>query len=189
MASLRYRLVNIGAMIVRHGHPITIQMAEVMVPRALFQQILDAIAASRPSPPSRCCAPQSLPAQTVGRRTSFICRPTQHNLRSDGDHQPGTLPRAAASAPPRHFRRCEGRRTAGALPPRSLDASGIWECGFTTHMRPLTWRCGRYLSIAIEGWVERVLTCIVNDKARSNSVAEARSSGRLRPSGGGSRAS
>ena len=53
MATLRYRLVKIGAMIVRHGHPITIQMAEVMVPRALFQQILAAIAASRPSPPSR----------------------------------------------------------------------------------------------------------------------------------------
>jgi hypothetical protein len=30
------------------------QMAEVAVPRALFQEILSAIAALRPSPPARC---------------------------------------------------------------------------------------------------------------------------------------
>ncbi len=48
------RLVKIGAKIVRHGRSITFQMAEVMVPRALFQQILDAIAALRPLPPVRC---------------------------------------------------------------------------------------------------------------------------------------
>jgi hypothetical protein len=36
------------------GRSITFQMAEVMVPRALFGQILDAIAALRPLPPARC---------------------------------------------------------------------------------------------------------------------------------------
>jgi hypothetical protein len=40
-------LVKIGARIVRHGRPISFQMAEVMVPRGLLQQILDAIAALR----------------------------------------------------------------------------------------------------------------------------------------------
>ncbi len=48
------RLVKVGAKIVRHGRSITFQMAEVMVPRGLFQQILDAITALRPLPPARC---------------------------------------------------------------------------------------------------------------------------------------
>jgi hypothetical protein len=54
MTTLRDRLVKIGARIVRHGRSVTFQMAEVMLPRALFQQILDAIAALRPLPPVRC---------------------------------------------------------------------------------------------------------------------------------------
>ena len=54
MTTLRDRLVKIGAKIVRHGRSITFQMAEVMVSRGLFQQILDAITALRPSPPARC---------------------------------------------------------------------------------------------------------------------------------------
>jgi hypothetical protein len=54
MTTLRDRLVKIGAKIVRHGRSITFQMAEVMVPGALFQKILAAIAALRPWPPARC---------------------------------------------------------------------------------------------------------------------------------------
>jgi len=54
MTTLRDRLVKIGAKIVRHGRSITFQMAEAMVPRALFQEILRAIAALRPSSPARC---------------------------------------------------------------------------------------------------------------------------------------
>ena len=54
MTTLRDRLVKIGAKIVRHGRSITFQMAEVMVPGALFQKILAAIAALRPLPPARC---------------------------------------------------------------------------------------------------------------------------------------
>ena len=52
MTTPRERLVQIGAKIVRHGRPITFQMAEVMLPRGLFQQILGAIATLRPSPPA-----------------------------------------------------------------------------------------------------------------------------------------
>jgi hypothetical protein len=54
MTTLRDRLVKIGAKVVRHGRSITFQMAEVMVSHDLFKQILDAIAALRPSPLPRC---------------------------------------------------------------------------------------------------------------------------------------
>jgi len=54
MTTLGERLVKIGAKIVRHGRSIIFQMSEVMVPRALFQKILAAIAALRPLPPARC---------------------------------------------------------------------------------------------------------------------------------------
>ena len=54
MTTLRERLVKIGARIVRHARSVTFQMAEVVVSRSLFQQILAAIAALRPSPPARC---------------------------------------------------------------------------------------------------------------------------------------
>ena len=54
LTTLREKLVKIGAKIVRHGRSVTFQMAEVMVPRELFQQILAAIATLRPSPPARC---------------------------------------------------------------------------------------------------------------------------------------
>jgi len=54
MTTLRDRLVKIGAKIVRHGPSVIFQMAEVAVPRALFQELLSAIAALRPSPPARC---------------------------------------------------------------------------------------------------------------------------------------
>jgi hypothetical protein len=54
LTTLRERLVKIGARIVRHGRSITFQMAEVMVPRRLFEKILSAIAELRPMPPARC---------------------------------------------------------------------------------------------------------------------------------------
>jgi transposase-like protein len=54
MTTLRDRLVKIGAKIVRHGRSITFQMAEVIVSRGLFQEILDAIATLRPLPAVRC---------------------------------------------------------------------------------------------------------------------------------------
>jgi hypothetical protein len=54
LTTLRERLVKIGARIVRDGGSITFQMAEVMVPRDLFQTILGAMAALRSLPPARC---------------------------------------------------------------------------------------------------------------------------------------
>jgi hypothetical protein len=54
MTTLRERLVKIGAKIVRHGRSITFQLADVMIPRDLFQKILGAIAALRPLPVALC---------------------------------------------------------------------------------------------------------------------------------------
>lgn len=54
MTTLRDRLVKKSAKTVRHRCSITFQMAEVIVSRDSFQQILDAIVAFRPLPPARC---------------------------------------------------------------------------------------------------------------------------------------
>ena len=54
MTTLRDRLIKIGAKIVRPGRSIIFQMAEAMVSRGLFRQILDTIAALRPFPAVRC---------------------------------------------------------------------------------------------------------------------------------------
>src|SRR6516164_2185997 len=52
MTTLRDRLAKIGAKIVGHTRSITFQMAEVMMPRGLFEKILSTIAAFRPLPTS-----------------------------------------------------------------------------------------------------------------------------------------
>lgn len=55
LTTLRNRLVEIGARIVRRGRGTAFQMGEVMVPRAQFGQSFTAIAALRPSrPPAGC---------------------------------------------------------------------------------------------------------------------------------------
>jgi len=54
MTTLRDRLVKIGAKVVRDGRSIIFQMAEVMMPRALFQKTLGVIAALRPLPVALC---------------------------------------------------------------------------------------------------------------------------------------
>ena len=46
--------MKIGARIVRHGRSVIFQMAEVMVPRGMFREILAAVAALRPPPVARC---------------------------------------------------------------------------------------------------------------------------------------
>ena len=47
----RERLIKIGAKVVRHGRYVVFQMAEVAVPRQMFQEILQLIAELRPQPP------------------------------------------------------------------------------------------------------------------------------------------
>jgi hypothetical protein len=50
LTSLREKLIKIGAKIVSHGRYVTFQMAEVAVPRRMFQEILMRIARLRARP-------------------------------------------------------------------------------------------------------------------------------------------
>ena len=50
LTSLQEKLVKIGARIVTHGRYVTFQLAEVAVPRGLFEEILRLIAELRPPP-------------------------------------------------------------------------------------------------------------------------------------------
>jgi len=50
LTSLREKLIKIGAKLVSHGRYVTFQMAEVAVPRQMFQEILTLIARLRAPP-------------------------------------------------------------------------------------------------------------------------------------------
>ncbi len=50
LSTLREKLVKIGAKVVNHGRYVTFQLAEVAVPRSLFQKILGLIDDLRPRP-------------------------------------------------------------------------------------------------------------------------------------------
>ena len=51
LTSLKEKLIKIGAKVVRHGRYVAFQMAEVAIPRQMFQEILRLIAEVRPQPP------------------------------------------------------------------------------------------------------------------------------------------
>ena len=51
LTSLKEKLIKIGAKVVSHGRYVAFQMAEVAIPRQMFQQILWLIAELRPQPP------------------------------------------------------------------------------------------------------------------------------------------
>src|SRR5262249_37866897 len=51
LTSLKDKLIKIGAKVVSHGRYIVFQMAEVAIPRQMFQQILRLIAELRPQTP------------------------------------------------------------------------------------------------------------------------------------------
>ncbi len=50
LTTLREKLIKIGAKVVSHGRYVTFQLAEVAVPRELFQKILRLIDGLRPAP-------------------------------------------------------------------------------------------------------------------------------------------
>lgn len=50
LTSLREKLIKIGAEVVSHGCYVTFQMAEVVVPRQMFAEILSLIARLRTPP-------------------------------------------------------------------------------------------------------------------------------------------
>jgi hypothetical protein len=51
LTSLKEKLIKIGAKVVSHGRYVIFQMAEVAIPRQMFQDILRLIAELRPQPP------------------------------------------------------------------------------------------------------------------------------------------
>jgi hypothetical protein len=51
LTSLKEKLIKIGAKVVSHGRYVAFQMAEVAIPRKMFQEILRLIAELRPQPP------------------------------------------------------------------------------------------------------------------------------------------
>ena len=51
LTSLKDKLIKIGAKVMSHGRYIAFQMAEVAIPRQMFQDILRLIAELRPQPP------------------------------------------------------------------------------------------------------------------------------------------
>jgi len=51
LTSLREKLIKIGAKVVSHGRYVAFQMAQVAIPRQMFQEILRLIAELRPQPP------------------------------------------------------------------------------------------------------------------------------------------
>ncbi len=50
LTTLCEKLIKIGAKVVRHGHYVTFQLAEVAIPRDLFAEILHLIGRLRPAP-------------------------------------------------------------------------------------------------------------------------------------------
>ncbi len=50
LTTLREKLVNICAKVVRHGRYVTFRLAEVAIPLPLFAEILQLIAGPRPRP-------------------------------------------------------------------------------------------------------------------------------------------
>jgi hypothetical protein len=52
LTSLREKLIKIGAKVVSHGRYVTFQLAEVAMPRQMFQQILSLIARLRAPAPA-----------------------------------------------------------------------------------------------------------------------------------------
>jgi hypothetical protein len=51
LLSLKEKLIKINAKVISHGRTVAFQMAEVAIPRHLFQEILRLIAELRPKPP------------------------------------------------------------------------------------------------------------------------------------------
>ncbi len=49
LTTLREKLVKIGAKVVRHGHYVTFQLAQVAIPRTPFAEILRLIPRLRPA--------------------------------------------------------------------------------------------------------------------------------------------
>ena len=94
LTSLREKLIKIGAKIVRHGRYVTFQMAEVVIPRDLFADILRL---RRHPAPYRSAQTAASPGMSDG--TPFL------RVAADRIGAPGSARIAGKNAIPRHQRR------------------------------------------------------------------------------------
>ena len=86
LASLKDKLIKIGAKVVSHGRYIAFQMAEVAIPRRMFQEILRLIAELRPKPPPApsgmlwsAAGSDWLVDNRGGTTSSSTCRPRKYS--------------------------------------------------------------------------------------------------------------
>ena len=73
LTSLKEKLIKNGAKVVSHGRYLVFQMAEVAIPRQMFQEILRLIGELRPQPPPR--ASMRRPCSCVHHQTTGGVRP------------------------------------------------------------------------------------------------------------------
>ena len=73
LTSLKEKLIKIGAKVVSHGRYVAFQMAEVAVPRQMFQEILRLIAELRPQPPPAPASDVRWSASAIDRRNASRC--------------------------------------------------------------------------------------------------------------------
>jgi hypothetical protein len=76
LTSLKEKLIKIGAKVVSHGRYVVFQMAEVAIPRQMFQEILRMIAELRPQPPPRASMKRLIVTRSSGidRRNASRCQ-------------------------------------------------------------------------------------------------------------------
>jgi len=119
LTSLREKLIKIGAKVVSHGRYVTFQMAEVAVPRQMFQEILSLIARLRAAPaPAR-------PGDGAGcdsrRRQRCALMKAKQRVPALRGGQPDDLASNRGSCDRISLRRASMRRKI------ALNNPGIWE--------------------------------------------------------------
>ena len=75
LSSLKEKLIKIGAKVVSHGRYVAFQMAEVAIPRQMFQEILRLIAELRPQPPPASMRPSMACMQVQSKIARSAARP------------------------------------------------------------------------------------------------------------------
>ena len=73
LTSLREKVTKIGAKVVSHDRYVTFQVAEVAVPRQMFQEILSLIARLR-APPARASGARGIDATNYDSKGAPRCR-------------------------------------------------------------------------------------------------------------------
>ncbi len=105
LTSLREKLIKIGAKVVSHGRYVTFQMAEVAVPRQMFQEILSLIARLRAlratgAAEHRCVSPPTpfIAHRVYAQACSLHAEPPDHGLRGPGNGEAMLIPVSPAGS-------------------------------------------------------------------------------------------